>query len=227
MLQQHLMMAGPVVYPLLACSLLTLALIIERLLVLLVYPPLAIAKRQKQFEKKQLGKVPVRGLLAGLQLLDEHHLAPKYFRDELLSQWLDGQRQKLLAHTRWLMLLGSLAPLLGLLGTVLGIITMFQDVAHQPGPVTAAMLAEGMWEAMVTTALGLTIAIPALAASHGFSIWGDYRIELMQRVLNDCSLLVEREELGLTQYRGGQDENGRQQVIKPVFIPALAEEQSA
>ena len=178
MLQQHLMMAGPVVYPLLACSLLTLALIIERLLVLLVYPPLAIAKRQKQFEKKQLGKVPVRGLLAGLQLLDEHRHGPKYFRDELLSQWLDGQRQKLLAHTRWLMLLGSLAPLLGLLGTVTGMIEVFEGMTVI-GSGNARPMAAGISKAIIPTMAGMAGALSGLIAYTYIKRYADNQSQLL------------------------------------------------
>jgi biopolymer transport protein ExbB len=53
-----------------------------------------------------------------------------------------------------------LAPLLGLLGTVLGIIDVFHGLADQGASSNAGMLAGGIWEALLTTAVGLTVAIP-------------------------------------------------------------------
>lgn len=191
-LQQHILTSGPVVFPLLFCSVMVLALIAERLIVTMRYPSLHSERRKGEFLAKQLPSTKSSsGLLAGLNLLSEHNAQNKVLRDEVLAIWLQNERENLLAHTRWLTLLGSLAPLLGLLGTVLGIIAMFQNIAHEPGPVTPGLLADGMWEAMVTTALGMLIAIPALTASHGFSIWGDHRIAAMTQVLNECSLALE------------------------------------
>jgi len=212
MLKEHIFMAGPVVYPLLFCSGLVLAMIVERLLVLLFYPPVKASLRYKQFCAGEIsGKALKRGLLAGLQYLEKNQHQPKEYREEILSLWLQGERRKLLAFTRWLMLLGVLTPLLGLLGTVLGIITMFQDVAHQTGPVTPALLASGMWEAMVTTAIGIIIAIPALAGSHAFTIWADWRIANMEEVLNKCSLSLE----GVKLDQVSSLSNKKQKVIKP------------
>jgi biopolymer transport protein ExbB len=53
-----------------------------------------------------------------------------------------------------------LAPLLGLLGTVLGIIDVFHGLAEQGSSANAGMLAGGIWEALLTTAVGLCVAIP-------------------------------------------------------------------
>ena len=53
-----------------------------------------------------------------------------------------------------------LAPLLGLLGTVLGIINVFQGLADQGSAADAGLLAGGIWEALITTAVGLCVAIP-------------------------------------------------------------------
>ncbi|TSA11411.1 MAG: MotA/TolQ/ExbB proton channel family protein [Deltaproteobacteria bacterium] len=54
----------------------------------------------------------------------------------------------------------QLAPLLGLLGTVTGMIQAFQVIEHIGGKVNAMALAGGIWEAMLTTAFGLFVAIP-------------------------------------------------------------------
>lgn len=66
---------------------------------------------------------------------------------------------------RLLDLVAMVAPLLGLLGTVLGMIKSFQDLAAAEGSANASVLAGGIWEALVTTAGGLIVAIPAAVAA--------------------------------------------------------------
>ena len=68
-------------------------------------------------------------------------------------------------HLRLLELIGMVAPLLGLLGTVLGMIRSFQDLAGAAGAANASILAAGIWEALLTTAAGLVVAIPAAVAA--------------------------------------------------------------
>ncbi len=60
--------------------------------------------------------------------------------------------------------IGSIAPMLGLLGTVLGMIRSFSVVANDVAATRPMLLADGVAEALVTTAAGLVIGIPALAA---------------------------------------------------------------
>lgn len=56
--------------------------------------------------------------------------------------------------------LGGIAPMLGFLGTVTGMIKAFMQIEKLGGNVNAAVLAGGIWEAMITTAVGLAVAIP-------------------------------------------------------------------
>lgn len=72
------------------------------------------------------------------------------------------------SYFRPLELIGSLAPLLGLLGTVLGMITAFQQLASAGSRVDPAILSNGIWEALLTTAVGLVVAIPAVAMLNAF-----------------------------------------------------------
>jgi len=60
--------------------------------------------------------------------------------------------------------IGNIAPLLGLLGTVMGMIKAFMVIQQMGGKVNAAVLAGGIWEAMLTTALGLAVALPTMVA---------------------------------------------------------------
>jgi biopolymer transport protein ExbB len=62
---------------------------------------------------------------------------------------------------RVLELIAMISPLLGLLGTVLGMIQSFRSLAAAEGAANASVLAGGIWEALITTAAGLAVAIPA------------------------------------------------------------------
>ncbi len=64
-------------------------------------------------------------------------------------------------HIRLLELVAMVAPLLGLLGTVLGMIQSFQELEMAQGSANASVLAGGIWQALLTTAAGLVVAIPA------------------------------------------------------------------
>lgn len=66
---------------------------------------------------------------------------------------------------RLLELIAMVSPLLGLLGTVLGMIRSFQELALAQGAANASVLAGGIWEALLTTAAGLIVAIPAAVAA--------------------------------------------------------------
>jgi len=65
-----------------------------------------------------------------------------------------------------LFLISNVAPLLGMFGTVTGMIRAFQAIQSLGGKVNASVLAGGLWEAMLTTAMGLSVAIPAMIAHN-------------------------------------------------------------
>lgn len=69
----------------------------------------------------------------------------------------------------YLRLIAVISPLLGLLGTILGMVTVFQTIAGNTAP-NASLLAAGIWEALITTVLGLCIAIPTLMAYYFLSL---------------------------------------------------------
>jgi biopolymer transport protein ExbB len=83
-----------------------------------------------------------------------------------------GQREvlKLRKYLRVLSVIAAISPLLGLLGTIFGMITAFQTVAASADALgKTEMLAEGIYEAMITTAAGLIVAIPVLICYHWLS----------------------------------------------------------
>ncbi|MCK4859024.1 MAG: MotA/TolQ/ExbB proton channel family protein, partial [Candidatus Omnitrophica bacterium] len=81
-----------------------------------------------------------------------------------------GSREirKLEKNLRTLGIIARISPLLGLLGTVTGMIKAFVKIQELGGSVDAAVLAGGIWEALLTTAAGLSVAIPAMVAYHYF-----------------------------------------------------------
>jgi len=80
----------------------------------------------------------------------------------VLTHGVERELSSLSRHLNTLAVLGNTAPLLGLLGTVVGMIKAFIVVEAMGGGVNAAVLAGGIWEAMLTTAFGLLVAIPLL-----------------------------------------------------------------
>lgn len=85
------------------------------------------------------------------------------------SDALQREVDRAYSHVRWLNLAAGVAPLLGLLGTVWGLIRAFHDTTQlTAGQNRADFLAVGIYEALVTTLAGLIVAIPAAIASHHF-----------------------------------------------------------
>lgn len=83
-----------------------------------------------------------------------------------------------------LSLIGQISPLLGLLGTVTGMIKAFFVIASLGGQVDVTQLAGGISEAMITTAFGLITAIPAYIAYEMYQKVTDGRVEKINRVIN-------------------------------------------
>lgn len=85
--------------------------------------------------------------------------------EKAIEDALAEQSSRLFRKVEYLNVIGNIAPMVGLLGTVVGMIFAFQNVASAPpGGATAPDLAEGIYQALVTTVGGLIVAIPSLAA---------------------------------------------------------------
>ncbi|HPU84597.1 MAG TPA: MotA/TolQ/ExbB proton channel family protein [Candidatus Latescibacteria bacterium] len=82
-----------------------------------------------------------------------------------------GNRQIHLLEKRLSILatVAGVAPMLGFLGTVTGMIVAFQQIENLGGNVNATVLAGGIWQAMITTAFGLIVGIPALIGYNHLS----------------------------------------------------------
>ena len=91
-------------------------------------------------------------------------------------------------NLRILAALAHLAPLVGLLGTVIGMVVAFSQIQSIQGTVKPSDLAGGIWEALLTTVFGLVVAIPCMALYHAFEGHADKiarRMEMAVTSLDD------------------------------------------
>jgi biopolymer transport protein ExbB len=89
--------------------------------------------------------------------------------EHAVAEASEREAERIYANVRWLNLAAVVTPLLGLLGTVWGMIRAFHDTTQlSPGQNKADYLAEGIYVALVTTLAGLSVAIPAAILSHYF-----------------------------------------------------------
>lgn len=99
-------------------------------------------------------------LQAGLSEIDGGWSAVEKAMEDAIAD----QSARLFRKIEYLSVIGNIAPMLGLLGTVIGMVMAFREVALTQGAARAADLAEGIYLALVTTVQGLVVAIPALSA---------------------------------------------------------------
>ena len=84
--------------------------------------------------------------------------------EKSIEDALAEQSARLFRKIEYLSVIGNIAPMVGLLGTVIGMIIAFQNVASTQGTASAPQLAEGIYQALVTTVGGLIVAIPSIGA---------------------------------------------------------------
>jgi len=179
---------GPMMIPIGLCSFIALTIVIERLISLRrkqVIPP----QFQTEFNEhlgegeEDYGKAltfcersdaPVATVFAAaLKRMGQ----PVETIEKHITQAGEGVVIKLRRNLRALSVIASIAPLLGLLGTIFGMINAFQTVALSGEALgKTELLAEGIYQAMITTAAGLMLAIPVLIAYHFFSTKIEYLV---------------------------------------------------
>ena len=194
---------GLMTWPLLICSALTAMIIAER--VFQVMLSIGVGKRAIRRELNQISptnsneievlaqsisdKRPL--LYKGVSMLLAHHSFSKGLREDAAGIWLQEKRHQLHAGLRLLGLIGVISPLIGLLGTVLGLIEMFKGVAATTGSITPNDLADGLGLAMRTTAAGLMIALPAISGSQLLGLWADRVLAQLEHTLNYVNVWLE------------------------------------
>ncbi len=161
---------GFLIWPILLCSVIALAIILERFIALKskdVAPPELLDKIRKLLKKGDLDTKVIndieensplgRVLAAGLRNPNQHRVVIKEAIEEAGRHVVyDLER-----HLQTLGTIANITPLLGLLGTVIGMIKVFSAITTF-GVGDPQALAEGISEALVTTAAGLSVGIPSL-----------------------------------------------------------------
>ncbi|EGQ9977049.1 biopolymer transporter ExbB [Vibrio parahaemolyticus] len=194
---------GLMTWPLIICSALTVMIIAERLFQ--VFISLGVGKSAIRQHLTSLdptnsrdiealadelsGKRPL--LYRGVAMLLAHHSFAKSLREDAAGMWLQEKRHQLHSGLRLLTLIGVISPLIGLLGTVLGLIEMFKGIAVSTGNITPNDLADGLGLAMRTTAAGLIIALPAISGAQIIGLWADRVLAKLEHTLNYVNLWLE------------------------------------
>ncbi len=161
---------GFLMAPIILCSLVALAIFAERLWALRreqILPPQLAARAWKLKKNNQLNAEQLEAMRRGSPLgqILAAGLANLHLNREAVKERIeDTGRQVVHELERYLNTLGTIAaitPLLGLLGTVIGMIKVFFAITEY-GVGNPAVLAGGISEALITTAAGLSVAIPSL-----------------------------------------------------------------
>ena len=167
---------GFLMIPILLCSVVVVAICIERLYTLnakKISPPHLLATVWQQLKADQLDTAKLKTLKQSSPLgrILAAGLSNAYHGREVMKESIQEAASHVVHELeRYLNTLGTIAavtPLLGLLGTVMGMIKVFAEIMTQ-GTGNASVLAGGISEALITTAAGLSVAIPALVMHRYF-----------------------------------------------------------
>ncbi len=169
---------GFIMIPILLCSIIALAIVIERLYFIRTTqenPKTTLDRFKESLMRNRLSEEwrgqqdsedSIKRMIGdGLRLKD----LPKWQMEERLSEVGQEEINKQNKFIRGLEVIASITPLMGLLGTVIGMVQAFNKVAEHKGIVDPSLLAGGIWEALLTTAAGLSVAIPTMVMLHYFT----------------------------------------------------------
>ena len=193
----YLTAGGWFMLPLLICSVLLISIVIERIWFLqkrLVSPEgllrtfinhskdqsITIQQQDSYVESSSLGEL----LVTAYRFKDK----PRNIVEDKVVEASSNVRMKLERNLNKLGIIASISPLLGLLGTVVGMITVFANINLVDGSSNSDLLASGISEALITTAFGLLVAVPGLIFYKYFSA----RVNLhMLNMQNELSKFVD------------------------------------
>lgn len=193
---------GIMMYAILLTSLVAVYIFIERYLILKRSKPtsgrfemslrMMLAKNDidhaKEFaiqERSPSGRI----VLAALEKVHHH---PGRVREAIEDQGREEVAQ-LEKHLGILASIAGIAPMLGFLGTVLGMISAFQAVAATGGQASPVELADGIWEALITTAFGLFVGIAAYGAYNWLVAKTQEIAMQMERIGREILDIIEEE----------------------------------
>lgn len=166
---------GYIMYPLLLCSVVALCVALERVIVF-IYRACSYEQLKGNLQQRLASESPEqvqdwlsrsRSPLARVaESFLAHRRRPPALREELVGQEASQQVTRMESRIHWLSVIGHLAPMIGLLGTVWGLVEAFHQIESQGGNVQPGHLASGIWKALLTTVFGLVVALPTLAVYH-------------------------------------------------------------
>ena len=175
--EAYITAGGWIGFTILFLSFVSLALIIEHVVNIKrdkIVPPQLIDEIEGMFENEEYQEALelceaepnflTNVLAAGLPKINAGFETMRASMDEMAEEETIKLQQKI----GYLSLIGNIAPMMGLFGTVSGMIKAFQTIAQMGASVTPAHLADGIGQALVTTFLGLFVAIPAMIAYFFF-----------------------------------------------------------
>ena len=189
--------------PLVLCSVLAMAIVVERFWSLQkrkIVPPELVAQVWRLSREKKLDDLAIGRLKASSPLgcVLAAGLANRYHGRDVMKECIEESGRKVVHDLeRYLNTLGTIAtisPLLGLLGTVFGMIDIFASLM-QHGAGDPSVLAGGISVALITTAAGLTVGIPSLIFHRHF-----------ERLVDEYVVVMEAEALKLIDIMHGDRE---------------------
>lgn len=169
-------------YPLLFLSVLSLILIIERL----IFFSQRAYRFQKVLEKDRAGDLPEVSNNPLLKVIKAYKEDLNMGEEHAVNLGSREATRQVNEHTRGLKLLatiGAISPLIGLLGTVWGMVEAFAKISELGEKVTPADFAGGIWTGLLTTVAGLLVAIPAVTASRML----EAKVDQLANDLNELS----------------------------------------
>lgn len=187
-------------WPILLCSILGLGVIFDRFFILhkaKINVPLFMVRIRTFLKRKDVDgavnycleeKSPIANIVRkGLKKYKYGHSRVK----ESIENAGTEEISKLEKGLSILASVSGIAPLLGFLGTVTGMISAFMTIENLHGTANPADLAGGIWEALVTTAFGLMVGIPALAFYNYFLSKIKKLVSDMESVANDVVDIIQ------------------------------------
>lgn len=182
--QQFLATGGPALTAIAVLSVLTLAIILWKLWRLVLSGAWSSKQAQQMLVAQDVGVKSPRNIRARFVAgaLRARKLPDALAREEILRLGA-LELAALRSGLRPLDLIVTIAPLIGLLGTVLGMIEAFQALETSAGQADPSVLAGGIWEALLTTAAGMAVAIPAAVALS----WFEGIVERVQGDMEDMA----------------------------------------
>ncbi|MWD29968.1 MotA/TolQ/ExbB proton channel family protein [Aquicoccus sp. SCR17] len=190
---------GPILIVLALLSVLSLAVIVHKAIQLrgvtagqpardAALEEWAAGRRDGARSSVSQGRAPADRVLGfAMDRLDQGHRGPALA--SVLVHRGSTELAQMMSLIRLLELIAMIGPLLGLLGTVLGMIQSFQELSLAEGSANASILADGIWQALLTTAAGLLVAIPAAVGASLLAARAEAGARMIEESVSELLLI--------------------------------------